>query len=225
MRIAIAIAALVFLTGVAEAQLRRPSLSEANDKARKEFEKRNEKARQAIVIPEKPSALAEYKDHPNAARDAIEEECKIAARDKKMVFLTSGSPPCGHCVAFMNYHLLDDVNAVLGKYYVIVGINTGFMPDGVATFRKYAAPSFPSWVIITPKKKVVVDSYGPKGNVGYPDQPEGMAWYFAALKKATPDITENELRWLAVQLQKARDIPNQWKPGAGFCRVQCHNGI
>jgi hypothetical protein len=213
-----AVAALVLLAGSAEAQLRSPGLSEASDKARKEFEKRNEKIRQAMVIPTKPSGLAEYKDHPNAARDAIEEACKIAARDSKMVFITSGSPPCGCCVAFHNYHLLDDVNDVLGKHYVMVDINTTFMPDGITVFSKYAKPSMPSWAIISPKKKVVVDSYSPKGNIGYPGTAEGMAYYFAALRKATPAITENELRWLAVQLQKAGDMPNPWKGNRALLR-------
>src|SRR3954453_22391808 len=124
MRVAIAIAVpvLVLLNGAAEAQLRSTSLKRESDKADQEFQKRNEKTRLAIVIPTRPSNLSEYKDHPNAARDAIEEACKIAARDSKMVFIQAGAPPCGCCVAFINYHLLKEVYETLGKHYVVVDI-------------------------------------------------------------------------------------------------------
>ena len=77
--IATAIAVIALVTGAAQAQLRSPNLSDANEKARKEFEKRNEKARQAIVIPTKPSRLpASY--GPTAARDALEKACEDAAK-------------------------------------------------------------------------------------------------------------------------------------------------
>jgi hypothetical protein len=216
---------LLLLTSAAQAQLRSTSLEKTNDKLRKEFKKRNDKVSQALVIPPKPNIFPDYKDQPNAARDAVETACRMAARESKMVFLTSGSTTCDKCAAFMNYHLLNDVMVVLGKYYVIVDIHTDFMPDGAAIFGKYAKPSFPSWVILSPEKKVMVDSYSPKGNVGYPLAPNHISYYFDALKKASPALTETELRWLAIQLQKAADMPNRWKASGVFCRVVGHDGV
>ena len=213
MRFAVVALALVLalLTGAAEAQLRSTSLKETNDKARKEFEKRNEKTRQAIVIPEKPSNLPAFYG-PTAARDAVETACQQAAKSSKQVFLWVGGPPCGCCAAFFNYHYLDDAAGILEKYYVIVHIDAGAMPDGEATFNKYAKLGSPAWVILSPQKKVIVDSYAPAGNVGYPLSPDGMAYYFAALKKATPAITDAELRWLTVPLNKAADMRSPWQP-------------
>jgi hypothetical protein len=225
----IAFAALVLtpllLTGIAQAQLRSTSLKKENEKTLRGFQKRNEKISKAFPSATKPSRLAQWKDHPNAARDAVEKACGIAARDSKMVFITSLSPPCSYCVEFFNYHLLREVNEILGKYYVIVDIDLEFMPDGMATFSKYAEPSFPSWVIISPKKKVIVDSYSPKGNVGYPLAPSAMAYYFAALKKATPAITENDLGWLTVYLHEATTMPNPWKQPGDFCNIVGHQGF
>jgi hypothetical protein len=154
MRTAIAALGLLLLIGVTQAQLRAPSLSDTNNKARKAFAKQNEKTRQAIVIPEKPSNLRPAATaHPTAARDALETACKKAAAESKMVFLRMGAPPCGGCVAFDHYHDLKDVSDILTKYYVILDIDPVFMPDGRATFSKYAEIGFPAWVILTPQKR------------------------------------------------------------------------
>ena len=138
-----------------------------------------------------------------AAHDALEAACKTAASESKVVFIKAGFPECGWCRVFDRYHNLPDVQKVLGKFYVIVAIDTEYMPDGDATFSKYAKPGAPSWVIISPQKKVIVDSYSPAGNVGYPLEPNGTAYYIAALRKATPAITEAELQTLSQQIKKA----------------------
>ncbi len=149
------------------------------------------------------SAEAKKDYPPTAASDALEAACKIASKESKLVFLKAGFPECGWCRIFDRYHSLPDVQRILGKYYVIVAIDTRYMPDGEATFSKYAKPGAPSWVIISPQKKVIVDSYAPEGNVGYPLQPNETTYYVAALKKATPAITEAELQTLSRQIKKA----------------------
>lgn len=120
-----------------------------------------------------------------------------------MVFVKSGFPECGWCRVFDRYHGTHDVQQIMGKYYVTVKIDTRYMPDGKAAFSKLAKPGAPSWVIITPEKKVIIDSYAPKGNVGYPLEPDETAYYTAALKKATPKITDPELQMLSQQIRKA----------------------
>ncbi len=81
------------------------------------------------------------------------------------------------------------------------------MPDGRAVFSKFAEVQFPTWVIITPDRQVIVDSFTKKGdaasNVGYPGKPAETAYYLAALKKATPAMPESDLTILAEQIQKA----------------------
>jgi hypothetical protein len=144
------------------------------------------------------------KDYPpTAAHDALEAAFKTAAAESKAVFIKSGFPECGWCRVFDRYHHLPEVEKILGKFYVIVVIDTSYMPDGNITFSKYAKPSAPSWVIVSPQKKVIIDSYSPQGNVGYPLEPSETAYYVAALKKATPAITEAELRTLSEQIKKA----------------------
>ena len=141
-----------------------------------------------------------------AAGDALEAACKQAARESKLVFVKSGFPECGWCRIFDRYHGTPEVQNILGKYYVVVAIDTENMPDGQTVFSKYAQPGAPSWVIITPQKKVIIDSYGgPQGNVGYPAEPGETTYYLAALKKATPAITDDELHTLSQQIQKARE--------------------
>ncbi|RBP40563.1 uncharacterized protein DUF255 [Roseimicrobium gellanilyticum] len=146
----------------------------------------------------------EKKDYPpTAAQDALEAACKQASAESKMVFVKSGFPECGWCRVFDRYHAASDVQQILGKYYVVVAIDTSYMPDGRAVFSKLAKPGAPSWVIIAPDKTVIVDSYATAGNVGYPLQPKETEHYTAALKKATPKITDQELQTLSQQIKKA----------------------
>ena len=151
-------------------------------------------------------AAAEAKTNypPTAAHDLLEAAIKKAGAESKAVFIKSGYPECGWCVVFDRYHATPEVRQILDKYYVIVSIDTENMPDGDSTFSKYAMPAAPSWVIISPEREVIVDSFRPEGNIGYPGEPEGSAYYLTALKKATPAITDAELRVLAKQIQKAK---------------------
>jgi hypothetical protein len=140
-----------------------------------------------------------------AANDALEAACKQAATESKMVFIKSGFPECVWCRIFDRYHSVPEVQKIIRKFYVVVVIDTENMPDGTAVFSKFAEPAAPSWVIITPQRKVIIDSYAPapEGNVGYPNRPTETAYYLAALKKATPAITDDELHILSQQIQKA----------------------
>jgi thioredoxin-related protein len=149
-------------------------------------------------------SAGEKKDYPpTAASDALEAACKQAAKESKAIFVKSGFPECGWCRVFDRYHSAPEVQQIIGKYYVVVAIDTKYMPDGEAVFSKYAKPGAPSWVIITSKRNVIVDSYAPEANVGYPLEPNETAHYVAALKKATPKITDQELEILSQQIKKA----------------------
>ncbi|MGP8239653.1 MAG: DUF255 domain-containing protein [Limisphaerales bacterium] len=152
---------------------------------------------------------------PNAAQSALEAACEQAANESKAVFIKSGHPECGWCRVFDRYHSSPEVQRILGKYYIIVAIDIKYMPDGKSTFSKYAQPGSPSWVIVSPQKQLIVDSYAPGGNVGYPGSPEEAAYYIAALKKATPSITEEELHTLSQLVQKPWIT---WKKG-----LKAHN--
>jgi hypothetical protein len=218
----IAIAALVILTGAAQAQLRSPSLSEKNDKLINKFQKQNEKTRQAIAIPARPGNLRpEAPGGPHAARDAVDRACKKAAAESKMVFMWIGAPPCGSCVAFFHYHGMNEVDSILSKYYVVLQIDPVYMPDARATFARYAESPHSFWLILSPQKKVIADSLlpplgpgAPVRGAGYPLKRESMDHYCASLRKATPAITEDEVRWLCLHIRKAVDMPNPWDSGA-----------
>jgi hypothetical protein len=141
---------------------------------------------------------------PTAAQNLLETACKQAASESKLIFLKSGFPECGWCRIFDKYHSTPAVQQIIGKYYVVEAIDWENMPDGKAVFSKFAEVGAPSWVILTPDKKVIISSYAPFGNVGYPAEPNESDYYLAALKKASPAITADELKTLAAQLQKAR---------------------
>lgn len=138
-----------------------------------------------------------------AATEVVENACKQAAQESKLVFLKAGHPQCGWCVVFDRFHHKEEVKQILEKHYVVAVIDTVNMPNGTAVFERYAKVGAPSWVIITPDRKPVIDSYENGRNVGYPLQPNETAYYLAALKKATPAISEDELKTLGEQIKKA----------------------
>ncbi len=155
------------------------------------------------ITPSHSAGEAKPSYPPTAAQDAMEAAFKQAATESKAVFVKSGFPECGWCKVFDRYHSTPEVQQIIGKYYVVVAIDTSYMPDGQAIFTKYAKPGAPSWVIVSSEKKVLVDSYASAGNVGYPLAPAETAHYVAALKKATPKITDEELQILSQQIKKA----------------------
>lgn len=138
-----------------------------------------------------------------AATELVEAACKKAAAETKLVFLKSGHPQCGWCVVFDRFHHKPEVQQIIEKYYVVAAIDIVNMPNGAAVFERFAKVGAPSWVIITPERKALIDSYDNGSNVGYPLQPNETAYYLAALKKATPAITDAELTILAEQIKKA----------------------
>lgn len=141
---------------------------------------------------------------PTAAHNAVEAACKQAASESKAVFIKFGAPDCVWCRIFDRYHNIPEVRKILAKYYVIVALDSSSMPDAAAAFRQFANTAAPSWVIISASKKVIIDSFSPEeGNVGYPLQPGETAYYLAALKKATPSITNEELHILSQQITEA----------------------
>ena len=140
---------------------------------------------------------------PSAAHDLLETACKAAASQAKAVFINSGTPECGWCRVFSRYHNLPEVRRILGKYYVNADLDIEYMPDGEDVFSRFAQPGTPAWVIISPQKNVIVDSYSRSSNVGYPIDPEEMSYYLAVLRRATPAITDAELRALSEQLKQA----------------------
>jgi hypothetical protein len=152
-------------------------------------------------------AKPEYSAH--AARDLLETTCQTAANESKLVFLKSGYPGCIWCRTFDKYHSTPEVRDIVGKYFVVAEIDTKNMPDGTEVFTAFAQPAAPSWVILTPDKKVLIDSYadtnGKKVNVGFPGAPEEKEYYQAALKKTVPKITQAELDVLDSQIQKFTD--------------------
>ena len=150
-----------------------------------------------------PAIAEETKYAPDAAELLLTDACKTAKRESKLVFVASGFKECGWCKILEKYHARPEVAQVLTNYYVLVKIDTKYMPDGNAVFSKLANPGAPSWVIITPDRKPIVDSYAEGENVGYPLEPKETDHYLKALKKASPKITDAQLKTLAAAIKQA----------------------
>lgn len=158
----------------------------------------------AMTLAATTGAAEKKTDHAaDAAQTILDAACAKAKAESKLVFMKSGYPECGYCVMFDKYHGYAEVKKILEPYYVIIAIDTKYMPDGKAVFSTYAKPGAPSWVILTPDKKVLSDSYGEKGNTGFPVISNEKVLYLDALSAATPKLTDAELDTLSKQLQRA----------------------
>jgi hypothetical protein len=141
---------------------------------------------------------------PDAAEILLTAACKEAAAESKVVFMKSGYPECGYCRKFDQFHSDPEVRRMLDPHLVIISIDTRYMPDGKAVFEKYAKPGAPSWVILTPAKKIIIDSYAAQGNVGFPVKPHEVEHYLRAVDIVCPDgISRKDKDILSKQLLKA----------------------
>jgi uncharacterized protein YyaL (SSP411 family) len=159
----------------------------------------------AIVSPQlfaaEPATKPSYP--PHAAQQAVDTAFAKASSDGKVVFMKSGYPECGWCNIFDRYHAMPEVKQIVEKYYVVVKIDTSYMPDGKEVFTKFAEPGSPSWVIVGADRKPIIDSYDNGNNVGYPYEPNEVAHYVKALRQASPAISDAEIETLKEKLAQA----------------------
>lgn len=162
-------------------------------------------AKDAPAAAPSGAAKEESKQYgPSVAHELVQAALEKAKRESKVVFLKSGFPECGDCRLFDRYHARPTVQAILEKHCLLVALDIHNMPDGRATFANYAQPAAPAWVLISPDGTVLVDSYSPQGsNTGYPQKPQEVAYYLAALKRSAPTLSEAELRTLVLELRIA----------------------
>ena len=94
--------------------------------------------------------------------------------------------------------------AILGKDYVELKVDTDRMAGGKALALKLRGMQggIPWMVILDEKGKQLTTSDGPKGNVGYPAQPQEIAYFMEMLEETKQRITAEELLAVEASLKK-----------------------
>jgi thiol-disulfide isomerase/thioredoxin len=149
--------------------------------------------------------LTKYQADYLSAESVLNDGLAEAKTRSKRVFLHFGAPWCPWCHKLDDWMARKDVAKVLAKDYVDIKIDVDRMIGGkelLARYRKSDDGGIPWIVILDPDAKPVVNSTGPKGNIGFPVTDEEIAYFKTMLDKSTRTMTDDDRAMLIKSLEK-----------------------
>ena len=149
--------------------------------------------------------LTEHQAPYRSAESVLNEGLAEAKARDKRVFLHFGAPWCGWCHKLEDWMARKDVSKVLDKDFVDVKIDVDRTIGGKELLARYRTPDrggIPWFVILDTDGKPLIDSTGPDGNVGFPVQPQEIAYFRTMLEKGARKMSDKEIETLTTSLEK-----------------------
>jgi thiol-disulfide isomerase/thioredoxin len=140
--------------------------------------------------------LDKHKAEPKKAADVLAAALAEAAKTDRKVFLHFGAPWCGWCLKLDAWLARADVAPVFGKDYVEVKIDQDRMAGAKEVFAKYHPDmegGIPWFAILDAQGKAVATSDGPKGNIGFPAEPQEIEHFIKMLKSTRSKLTDDDV--------------------------------
>lgn len=163
--------------------------------------------------------LKEHAAKPLVAKDVLAAGLAQAKQSGKRVFLHFGAPWCGWCHRLENWMARPEVAALLAKDFVDVKIDNDRMTGGEDAYQAQLqaagqkASGIPWFVFLDGEGKLLAHATGPKGNVGFPYQPEEVEHFGTMLKAAKQNLSDAEIAALVQMLHENRQADEAKKKG------------
>lgn len=164
--------------------------------------------------------LKQHECKPLVADAVLAAAMATAKQGSKRVFLHFGAPWCGWCHRLEDWMAQPKIAAVLAKDFVDVKIDNDRMEGGKAVYERHLAAAgqkasgIPWFLFLDADGKLLAHSTGPKGNTGFPYQPEEIAHFVTMLNAAMLKMNDDDLAMLSKSLEGIRLADEQKKPAA-----------
>ena len=154
--------------------------------------------------------LVQHQAKPLEAEAVVQSALEAAEQEHKRVFLHFGAPWCGWCHQLEDWMRLPEIASLLQKDFVDCKVDTDRMVGGsdlLKARRKEVAiedGGIPWFVFLDENGKVLAHSNGPKGNTGFPYQPEEVEHFVTMLNAVRQNLTEQDVAALRTSLDENR---------------------
>lgn len=156
------------------------------------------------------SGLALAAPKPPKAEQVLAKAKAVAAEQHKAIFLIFGASWCVPCRQLDKFLALPEISAIFDKYFVVAHLTAMESAGGnlvnpganelLAEFGGYPQGeiSLPFFLVLDEKASPLINSRRPAKeksngiNIGFPSNPENIAWFLSMLRRGAPSLTPDE---------------------------------
>jgi thiol-disulfide isomerase/thioredoxin len=144
------------------------------------------------------------------ADQALASAKEKAAAEHKAIYLHFGASWCGWCKRLDAFLDRPDIKPVFEKYFIPVKLvvqendknKTLENPGADALLKQFGGPSgLPFSAFLDAKGVMIVNSKRDGQNIGYPAQPGEIDFFVQMMKKAAPNISQDDLKTIETALR------------------------
>jgi thiol-disulfide isomerase/thioredoxin len=154
-------------------------------------------------------ATLAYAEAPTADQVLAPAKAKAAA-EHKAIFLHFGASWCGWCKRLDAFLDRPDIKPVFEKYFIPVKLvvqendkNKALENPGAdALLKNLGGPAgLPYSAFLDAKGVLIVNSKFKVENIGYPADPSDIDWFIQMMKKASPNMSPDDLKTIETALR------------------------